>query len=78
MVNMLAINWSEEFLDWQRKVEMDAENEKRISKQIKEMDETIEFIGAQNIPTDGLKMELELLKHSLATHRKTCILDTIL
>ena len=29
MVNKLAINWSKEFLDWQRKVEIDAETEKK-------------------------------------------------
>ena len=70
MVDKLVINWSDELVQWKSKVESDVEIENRLIKQIENIDETIDFLAAQEMPTDALMMELESQKQSLTTHRR--------
>ena len=70
MVDKLATNWSKELTNWKTGVETDSEMEKKILKQIEDLDDTIDFMSVQDIPTEGLMMELEAMKQSLDKHRK--------
>ena len=66
MVDKLAIK----LVQWKSKVESDVEIEIRLLKQIENIDETRDFLAAQEMPTDALMMELESQNQSLTTHRR--------
>ena len=71
MVDKLAINWSKELTDWKVRVETDSEMEIKIFKQLDDLDDAIDFMFSQDMPIEGLMMELEEMQQSLAKHRKS-------
>ena len=71
MVDKLAINWSKELTDWKVRVETDSEIEIKILKQLDDQDDAIDFMFSQDMPIEGLMMELEEMQQSLAKHRKS-------
>ena len=70
MVDKLATNRSRDLTQWKTTLETDSSMELRILKQIEDIDDTIDFMIVQGLPTEGLMMELDVLKQSLDQHRK--------
>ena len=63
-MDKLAINLSKELTEWKTKVETDSEinppqKKNKILKQIQDLDDAIDFMSVQDMPTEGLMMELE-------------------